>query len=280
MSRFARAVAAPALLLLGLGLPRTAGAVVSVGEVLTSVAQAVTQIEAEGVQVVDCSVGFITRQDPVYQFPIQLTQGQDTMLVGVGDSSRILDLDIVVLDQRGKEITRDVLTDNMPIVTVKPTYTGTYMVQMKAASLAQGVNDGFFGFIRAAPTSSVISVADTILTAAMLSANVEGQSFQVETVQVTPVTHGSPLSTTVDLTGGHNYMLAGIGSPSRIADLDMSVTAPDGTLVGSDTQTDNAPVVAVLGSQQATYTVVLTAHTMLNGAPDGHALLMVARHAQ
>jgi hypothetical protein len=261
-------------------LPTMAHAgVVSAQDVLNEMTSRVQIMESKNVQILDTMVGFVSRDNNTFQFPVSLTQGVETIFVGVGDTKRILDLDLVVLDQRGKEVTRDTLTDNVPVVTVNPTYTGTYMVKIIGATLAEGVNDGFFGFIRGVGADSIVSITDTLTAATMMTAYVESQNFQVEGAQWIPVPAQTDVPTTIDLSADSAYIVMGIGAPTRISDLDLTVKGPDGTVVGSDTKTDNAPVVAVTGTTQATYTVVVRASAMAGDASDGHALVIWARNS-
>ncbi len=263
-----------------LALPTSARAeVVTVQDVLTLMTSRVQLMESRNVQILDTTVGYVTRDSPSFQMPVQLVQGVETIFVGVGDANRILDLDLVVLDQRGKEVARDTLTDNVPVVTVTPTYTGTFTVKIVGSALAEGVTDGFFGYMRGVATESVVTLGDTLAAATMMASYVESQDYQVEGAQWIPVPARTDVTTTIDLAGDATYLVLGLGSPARIRDLDLTVKGPDGSVVGSDTKDDNAPVVPVIDTTEATYTVVVRASGMAEDAVAGHAVVVWARRA-
>ena len=62
-----------------------------------------------------------------------LTRNTDYTIVGVCDTD-CTDVDIIVTDEDGREIVRDTLVNDHPIVSFRPRYSGTYEVEVKMYS--------------------------------------------------------------------------------------------------------------------------------------------------
>jgi hypothetical protein len=60
---------------------------------------------------------------------IWLVKGVDYRIHGVCDND-CRDLDLILLDERGNEISRDVSTDDIPIVSVRPRWTGRFTLRV------------------------------------------------------------------------------------------------------------------------------------------------------
>ncbi|MBN1335913.1 MAG: hypothetical protein JXB39_08140 [Deltaproteobacteria bacterium] len=251
----------------------------SVGGVLDEMSARIRVLEERNIQVLESLVGFVSRNDNTFHVPIHLTQGMETVLIGVGDAKRILDLDLVVLDPHGQEVTRDTLTDNVPVVRVTPRQSGTYVVKVVGASLARDIDDGFFAFIRGVESDAVVSIGDILRAAVTLAFYVESQGLQVEGVRWIPVLARTDAAVPVGFSRGASYVVLGVGAPTRVRNLDLTVSAPDGTVVGSDTEGDNTPLVPVRNAVQGTHTIVVRAEGMAEGVSAAHALLLWARDA-
>lgn len=66
-------------------------------------------------------------------YQVQLEGGRCYAILAVGDNS-VQDLDLHLLDQRGREVDRDIATDARPTVRVCPTASGTYTMRVEMAS--------------------------------------------------------------------------------------------------------------------------------------------------
>ena len=70
---------------------------------------------------------------PERDFPIQLEGGKCYAILGVGDNG-VRDLDLVLVDDRGREIDRDVEQDARPVVRVCAERSGTYSMKVRMFS--------------------------------------------------------------------------------------------------------------------------------------------------
>ena len=68
-------------------------------------------------------------------FLVTLYAGNEYKLLACGDGQAV-DLDLVLHDSEGKELSRDKSDDREPLVTFKPTRTDTYYVALYGAKMA------------------------------------------------------------------------------------------------------------------------------------------------
>lgn len=66
----------------------------------------------------------------VMNYDVTFSRGNHYLILACGDS-RAVDLDIYLYDEDGNLIDRDQQTDNRPIVTVVPRWTGPFRVRVK-----------------------------------------------------------------------------------------------------------------------------------------------------
>lgn len=63
-------------------------------------------------------------------YTVTLYRGVDYILFAAGDNN-IEDLDIYLYDEEGNRVARDTLTDNYPVVSVTPRWTGEFKLQIR-----------------------------------------------------------------------------------------------------------------------------------------------------
>ena len=81
--------------------------------------------------------------DHYYQdLTIELRSGTSYAFMGVCDQD-CTDIDLRLFDPAGDEVASDVRTDDWPIVTVTPSYSGTYQVRVVMASCSR--NPCYYG---------------------------------------------------------------------------------------------------------------------------------------
>ena len=184
-----------------------------------------------------------------------------------------------MLDSQGKELARDQLDDNTPVLNFTPSYPGTYTIVAMATEMAEGVNDGFFGIayghhIGAEP----VSVADTLLQAAVISSKLEEESFQVVYARWLVVPAKDPVPAPLHLDGPAVYTVVAVGSSDRVKDLDLAIVDAQQNAVGEDVLRDNIPIVEVPAAETGTWTAYVRAAKMKRRRyKDAHALVLVAR---
>lgn len=77
------------------------------------------------------------------RFTVNLRAGQDYRIVGVCDSN-CTDLDLRIYDPRNALLAEDVLTDDVPVLSVRPTQTGPYTIEV--VMYACGARPCWFAF--------------------------------------------------------------------------------------------------------------------------------------
>jgi hypothetical protein len=250
---------------------------VPVAPLLEDLGARIRVMEEQGLQVTDILISVVGAGERGIQFPVRLEQGPTCVLVGLGDPTRVVNLDLVLEDQRGEELLRDVLQDRVPVLSLDAPYTGAYTARVLAPAMVAGVEESFFGYVQAFATSHrPVTVRDTLEAALATARLIEARGFQIEEIRWLSLERREHATTTTALSADSEYVVVGVGS-QRIRDLNLSVRAPSAGEVGRDTERDNVPIVLIPRSVRGFYTMDLVARRMKGRAKDGHALVMVAR---
>ncbi|MCB9742321.1 MAG: hypothetical protein H6741_25770 [Alphaproteobacteria bacterium] len=254
-------------------------AVVSVGNVLLRMAEAILIMEENGVQVEEVTIDALSTSKQAHSITAPLEAGHDIWIVGVGDEDRIVNLDLIVLDAQGQELVRDQLDDNTPVLNFTPSYPGTYTIVAMATEMAEGVEDGFFGVAYGHHIGrEPVSVADTLLQAALISSKLEEEEYQVVYARWLVVEPKTSVPVPLHLEGPAVYTVVGVGDSDRVKDLDLAVVDAQQNTVGEDVLRDNIPIVEIPASESGTWTAYARAAKMKRRRyKDAHALVLVAR---
>jgi TIR domain len=84
----------------------------------------------QGFQLVGQPFSGSLAQGQSWNVPAQLFQGYDYRILGVCDRD-CADLDLVLFDSQGRQISQDTTTSNQPIVAVQPSYNDNFTVQVQ-----------------------------------------------------------------------------------------------------------------------------------------------------
>jgi hypothetical protein len=129
-----------------LAMPQVASAQVSALSVLKASAVVVEKEEDRGNQVLLVQVDVATKGFTKSQ-TITLSAGSKYRIYAVGDSKRIVDIDLSIDDADGKEVGKDDDDKNIAIVEVQVRKTQRYTLKANPFALKEGIKDGFFALI-------------------------------------------------------------------------------------------------------------------------------------
>jgi hypothetical protein len=194
-----------------------------------------------------------------------LEAGKNYMFIGKGDED-VLDLDIHIVDEDGKVVASDTLTDNFPILSFKPTKKGRYSVRLK---LESAKIPGFCGlvvlkegaprFTRAdllAASTRMLGVAGRVRKSLDNKINYETDSNEWSILGT--ILQKGESTTMGPYTGaGMNYVIYGVGDDD-VEDLDLEILdAANGKVLAGDTKNDNIPVCEFDTGKEQNFTVKL-----------------------
>jgi len=97
-------------------------------QVLAQLAQAQQTFTQQGFQQISAPFSGQLAQGQAWNVPVTLQAGGEYRIVGVCDND-CSDMDLVLYDGANNAISRDELTDSVPVVSVRPAYNGAFTVQ-------------------------------------------------------------------------------------------------------------------------------------------------------
>jgi len=198
---------------------------------------------------------------------LQLNAGTSYQLIGVCDND-CSDFDLRLFDPRGREVASDVLTDDTPVVSWTPRFTGTYTVRAIMTTCSDqpcrygiGVYGGGGGGGRGVMDGGSSSQGGDewaqqvvrLLNQAASIATSNGMR-RTHTPYIGSLRAGASTNHAVQLNGGTSYSLIGV-CDNDCSDFDLRLFDPNGREVDSDVLTDDTPVVSWTPRRTGTYTV-------------------------
>jgi hypothetical protein len=82
------------------------------------------------------------RESERYQLNATISRGDDVVITGACDQD-CRDLDLIIYDDRGRELDRDTLVDDLPVLNFRAPYSGDYTIE--AVMYQCSVNPCYFG---------------------------------------------------------------------------------------------------------------------------------------
>jgi hypothetical protein len=196
---------------------------------------------------------------------LQLNAGTSYSLVGVCDND-CSDFDLRLFDQRGRMVAEDVLTDDTPVLSVTPRFSGTYTVRAIMTDCSDqpcryGIGVYGAGGGRGRGLSSPADEGGdewtrqvaSLLSQAASSATSRGMR-RTHSPYIGSLRTGGSSNHSLQLNAGTSYSLVGV-CDNDCSDLDLRLFDPNGREVASDVLTDDTPVVSVTPRRTGTYTV-------------------------
>lgn len=98
--------------------------------ILAQLQQAEAMAAQQGFQLVGQPFSGSLAQGQSWNVPAQLFQGYDYRVLGVCDRD-CADLDLVLFDSAGRQISQDTTTSNQPVVAVQPGYNDNFTIQVQ-----------------------------------------------------------------------------------------------------------------------------------------------------
>jgi hypothetical protein len=98
--------------------------------ILRQLQEAQASAAQQGFQVVGQPFSGSLAQGQTWNVPAQLYQGYDYRVLGVCDRD-CADLDLVLYDSNGRQISQDTTTSNHPVVAVQPGYNDNFTIQVQ-----------------------------------------------------------------------------------------------------------------------------------------------------
>ncbi len=98
--------------------------------ILAQLQQAQNAAAQQGFQMVGTPFSGSLAQGQSWNVPAQLFQGYDYRVLGVCDRD-CADLDLVLFDSQGRQISQDTSVSNQPVVAVQPAYNDNFTVQVQ-----------------------------------------------------------------------------------------------------------------------------------------------------
>jgi hypothetical protein len=98
--------------------------------ILQQLQQAEAAAAQQGFQLIGQPFSGSLAQGQSWNVPAQLFQGYDYRVLGVCDRD-CADLDLVLFDSQGRQISQDTTTSNQPVVAVQPAYNDNFTIQVQ-----------------------------------------------------------------------------------------------------------------------------------------------------
>lgn len=192
-------------------------------------------------------------------FEIQLEGGRCYAILGVGDGG-VRDLDLVLLDQGGTEVDRDIAQDARPTVRVCPERSGNFYMQVRMTGGAGNYVYAPYRWPRGTSGAGLHGLSWVRLSEVTALLSVEGfvpdPGFTPQNGQLRR--QGANASHSVELVGGQCYAIVVVGGDG-VNDLDITL-AEGGNQLASDYGSHNAfPSVRHCATSDARYQVGITA---------------------
>ena len=192
-------------------------------------------------------------------FEIQLEGGRCYAILAVGDGG-VRDLDLVLVDQSGNEVDRDLAQDARPTVRVCPDHSGDFQMQVRMTGGAGSYVYAPYRWPRGTSGAGLHGLSWVRLSEVTALLGVEGF---VPDPGFTPQrgtlgSQGASASQSVDLVGGQCYAIVVVGGDG-VHDLDISLSQ-NGSELASDYGSRNAfPSVRHCPTQDGRFQVGITA---------------------
>jgi hypothetical protein len=203
-------------------------------------------------------------------YPVTLIAGVPYKIAGVCDND-CPDLDIKLLDSRGRELASDSLTDSLPIVSYRPGQSGDYRVRVimydcNVAPCSAGLTVMATGAAQTNSGSSGTSSFDQQVISQLdtMESNASGMS-RLFRSPIFRLNEGATQDYPIAMTSGQRYMIGGV-CDNDCPDLDIKLIDPSGNEVAEDTEVDSVPIVNHSPSKSGTYTVRVVMYDC-NAAP-------------
>ncbi len=196
------------------------------------------------------------RADREMQFPVQLAEGSAYMVVGYCDND-CSDLDLVLLDPQGMEVTSDLLPDAEPVLSLTAEASGEFRIRVimvncsaEPCGYAIGVYSGAEGGL--GPDSR-----DMDATMREFQEDFRVQGFTgVGGEETGALQEGQEMRFSLSLQAGQEYRVLGV-CDQDCDDLDLRLFDPGGTEVDSDLLRDAVPLLEISPSTSGEYRVAV-----------------------
>lgn len=242
----------------------------------TTIGNAATLADESSYGFIDdiCLTGAILNEDGSVRFRTSLEKSKQYVFIGGGDEDAT-DLDLRIKSASGTILEEDDETDNTPIVSFSPSYSGTYIIELELYSCSAVNSFACVAFMEkygnSVPVNNIKSVGKKFFIAGgKLSEYYSGMKFHDLPNQWCLYTAildqgGYSQISNLDL-GSENHVFYAVGDQNA-EDIDLSIY--DGSEWHSDTQTDAFPVVELRSYSYNAYKYKIT-----NYDSDGKSLMM------
>jgi hypothetical protein len=202
-------------------------------------------------------------------YPVTLIAGVPYKIAGVCDND-CPDLDIKLLDSRGRELASDSLTDSLPIVSYRPGQSGEYRVRVVMYDCNVAPCSAGLTVMATGPASTNNGsgssefdqqVVDQLNT---METNASGMT-RLFRSPIFRLDEGATQDYPIAMRAGQSYMIGGV-CDNDCPDLDIKLLDPSGNEVAEDTATDSVPIVNHAPGKSGTYTVRVVMYDC-NAAP-------------
>jgi hypothetical protein len=206
----------------------------SLSPVLENLLDVVKTMEDNNIQITDMVVAVVGDDGVGVNVPVTLPADADVILVAVGDSRRIQDLDMGVKGRDGLS-GADQMDDNVPRVDVHTTYSGEYTANVVISQPVEGADRGYFFFLTGFPRDAIVASAQPVLSTLQLVVQfAEGENLRfVHGDLETIVTDKTAMIEAPIPQGTFSQCLAfAISSPDRTKKASLEVMDPSGNTLG------------------------------------------------
>jgi hypothetical protein len=185
------------------------------------------------------------------QVSVRLRAGVRYALVGVCDSD-CDDLDLVLMDTRGRELASDVEQDDVPVVEVQPDRDGEYAAYAVMASCKANPCHYGLGLFATSVDPFERQVREQLMAAATrLRADGYELTHHIHTGELA---QAQEEDTTAELDRGRTYVVLGV-CDADCTDLDLRLLDASRKEIDRDVEVDDNPAVAVAPLRSESYTV-------------------------
>jgi hypothetical protein len=185
------------------------------------------------------------------RFTREFTAGTKYAVVGGGDNGTV-DLDLYILDEDGRVVVKDELTDNIPVVEFTPPRSGRYTIRMVMFDAGKSGGFGSVGILRQGGYEVPVRNQSAALANLVQQANNVNRQVSERVyfssgggqwaVYGSIIPEGSEL-TVYDITPGEGRRAWVTGGDTTVTDVDLFLYDANGRLLVKDEDLDARPLI-------------------------------------